>query len=216
MSNSWISEDAHFELISGVEVNALSPLMHEIGKTLGEVTVEHGLIGFGDPNPMRIHSEIIYHDDMLLYFMLGCVKRADEGGANILYDAVKAAFIIKSEAPELDAVTMVFHAEHYEDTKAIVPLLRSKNGRDFLAFRQKKADLNEIHNLPEGWNEALFYEYIDSVLHRCVEFEHVLEPGELLIVNNYRTLHVRTAYTGLRKMIRVRVDDPETHQNYII
>lgn len=216
MSSPWIAEEAHYELISGIEINSLSPLMHEIGRTLGRVTVEHGLVGFGDPNPMRIHSEIIYHNDMLPYFMLGCVKKADKGGANILYDAEKASDIIKSEAPELATVNMVFHAEHYEDMQAIVPLLRTRNGRDFLAFRQKKADLNEIDNLPEGWDEAMFYEYIDSVLHSCVEFERVLEPGEILIVNNYGALHVRTAYEGLRKMVRVRVDDPGAHQNYIV
>lgn len=215
MSRTWIAEEAHFELISGIEINDLSPLMHEIGRTLGKTTVEHGLIGYGDPNPVRIHSEIIYHDDLLPYFMLGCVQKAEKGGESILYDAVRAAEIIKDEAPELTGITMVFHAEHYPDTKSVVPLLRSKDAVDFLAFRQKKANLNEVHNLPFGWDEAVFYKYIDSVLQLCVEFEHGLEPGEILIVNNYKTLHVRTAYEGLRKIIRVRVDDPEAHQKYI-
>lgn len=49
---------------------------------------------------------------------------------------------------------------------------------------------------------------MDSVLDRSVELEHLLQPSEGLLVNNYRTLHARTAYTGLRKIIRVRADDP--------
>lgn len=214
MNSPWISEGQHYEHIAGVEINEMSPLMHEIGRSLGRVTVEHGLIGFGDDNPMRIHSEIIYHPDMLRYFMLGCVQKATVGGESLLYDAVKAAEIIKDEKPELTNITMVFHAEHYTRTKAVVPLLRTKDGVDFLAFRQRKANLNEIYGLPNGWSEAGFYDYIDTVLNRCVEFEKTLEPGEILIVDNYRALHVRTAFQGLRKMIRVRVDDPEAQQNY--
>lgn len=215
MTNKWILGDEHFKIISGVEINEMSPLMHEIGQSLGENTVEHGLIGFGDDRPMRIHSEIIYHPDMLHYFMLGCVEKADRGGKSLLYDAVRAADIMKEEAPELIDTTMTYHAEHYKHTKAVVPLIRTKNEKDFLAFRQKKSNLNEVHGLPNGWSEDDFYHYVDSVLNRCVELEQVLEPGEILIVNNYRVLHVRTAYEGLRKMIRVRVDDPEAHQDYL-
>lgn len=206
----------HFELLSGIAINDLSPMMHEIGSELGLTTVEHGLIGFGDPEPMRVHSEIIYHENLLPYFMLGCVKKADTGGANILYDAVNAAAIIAKEEPELLDVTMVYRAEHYPGTQAVVPLVRNKQGEDFLAFRQKKKDLNEVLGLQGSWDEASFYEYIDTVIARCEEFSGILEPGEILVVNNYKTLHVRTAYEGLRKMIRVRVDDPEANQSYVV
>lgn len=214
MTSMHLPEAQHFQVISGVEINDMSPYMHEIGNSLGSMTVEHGLIGYGDDQPMRIHSEIIYHEDLLPYFMLGCVKPAETGGANILYDAVKAAVLIADEEPSLLGVTMVYHAEHYPDTKAVVPLIRNKQGEDFLAFRQKKKDLNEVHDLPEGWSEDRFYNYIDSVLARCVEYSGTLQAGEILLVNNYKTLHVRTAFEGLRKMIRVRVDDPEAHQDY--
>jgi alpha-ketoglutarate-dependent taurine dioxygenase len=214
MSVESLAQGQHYELISGVERNDLSPTMHKVGLSLGRTTVEHGLIGYGDNSPMRIHSELIYHEDLIPYFMLGCVEKAEEGGKNFLYDAVEAARIISEEQPEFLGIKMIYHAEHYDDTKAVVPLIRHKQGEDFLAFRQKKHDLNEVHNLPEGWSEEDFYDYIDDVLGRTVELEHTMEPGEILVVNNYKTLHVRTAFEGLRKMIRVRVDDPEAHKVY--
>ncbi len=214
MSTESLAQGQHYELMTGIERNDLSPTMNQIGLNLGRTTVEHGLIGYGDTSPMRIHSELIYHEDLIPYFMLGCVEKAEKGGKNFLYDAVEAARVISEEHPELLDVRMVYHAEHYDDTRAVVPLIRHKQGEDFLAFRQKKYDLNEVHNLPEGWSEEEFYDYIDDVLERAVELEHTMEPGEVLVVNNYKTLHVRTAFEGLRKMIRVRVDDPEAHKNY--
>lgn len=212
----YIPENQHFELHGGIAIADLSNTLQEIGLSLGSHVIEHGLIGFGDPNPTKIHSELIYHPNLLPYFMLGGVKAADDGGHNRIYNAVQAAAIIRAEQPELLDVTMVFHAEHYDSTKAVVPLVRNKQGEDFLAFRQRKGILNEVQNLPTTWNEEEFYQYIDEVLKRCLEFEHVLAPGEFLVVNNYKTLHVRTAYSGLRKVIRVRVDDPDAHKDYLI
>lgn len=197
----------HFELLRGIERNELSPTMHQIGKSLGKTTFELGLISFGDREATLIHSESIYHEGMCPYFMLGCVEQADEGGGTKIYDAVEAATIIDEEHPELRETTMVYHAEHYDATKAVVPLIRNLDGEDALAFRQDFY-LNEIAHLPEGWNERDFYDYIDRVLERCVEFDQRMEPGDLLIVNNYKTLHVRLASRGWRKVIRVRVDDP--------
>ena len=211
-----LQDGAHFELISGIEILDMSQRMHEIGLSLGATMVEHGLIGFGDPRPVRIHSEVVYHEDMVPFFMLGCVERATEGGTTILYDAVKAAEIIKEEHPDIAEVSMTFRAEHYEGVSTTVPLLREKNGQQFLGFRQKKKQLNDVIGLPKDVDEDTFYDYIDSVLDRCIEFEQTLSPGEVVVVDNYQTLHVRTAYTGVRKMNRVRVDDPEDHREYLV
>lgn len=197
----------HFQVFQDIPVNEMSPMMHAIGKQIGSTTFELGLIGYGDSEPIRIHSESIYHPQMCPYFMLACVQRADSGGDTIIYDGEKAAKLITEEMPELQNVTMVYHAEHYNDTSARVPLLRNFRDKDVLAFRQK-FPLNEAHGLPEGMNEDELYEYVDGVLDRCVEFEKILDPGEVILVDNYRTLHVRKAYSGLRKIIRVRVDDP--------
>ena len=205
----------HYALFQGIDPLEMSNRMHSIGLSLGDSTVEHGLIGYGDSSPVRIHSEVIYHEDMVPYFMLGCIKQASKGGVNILYNAVEAASIMSREVLELTNTKMVYHAEHYDDLSVSVPLIREKRNNQFLAFRQKKADLNEIHDLPHGWSDDDFYEYIDDVLSRTIEFEHLLLPGEVLLVDNYQTLHVRTAYEGLRKMIRVRVDDPESDRRYL-
>jgi alpha-ketoglutarate-dependent taurine dioxygenase len=202
-----MSSGEHFKLLTDVPINEMSPLMHKLGHQLGSTTFELGLLGYGDKEPIKIHSESIYHPQMCPYFMLACVKNADEGGDTVVYDAVKAAQIIDDEAPELADVQMVYHAEHYTDTKATVSLLRDFGSGKFLSFRQQYP-LNEVHNLPDGMSADAFYEFIDSVLARCVEFDKILKPGEIIIVNNYKTLHVRRAYKGLRKIIRVRVDDP--------
>lgn len=202
-----VDANRHFELFQGLDINEMSPFMHRIGLALGKTTFELGLIGYGDNQPIKIHSESIYHPQMCPFFMLACVKAADTGGANRVYDGEKAAEIILAEAPELSSVRMTYNAEHYDGVSTTVPLLRDFGSGDVLTFRQK-FPFNEVGGLPEGLGEDEFYDYMDDVLDRCVEFEHLLQPGEVLLVNNYKTLHVRTAYTGLRKIIRVRVDDP--------
>jgi trimethyllysine dioxygenase len=202
-----LTAESHFQLFSGIDINEMSPFMHRLGLQLGKTTFELALIGYGDDKPIKIHSESVYHPEMCTYFMLACVKQADTGGENRIYDGEMAARLISEEMPELESVRMTYHAEHYEGTKVTVPLIRKFGETESLTFRQK-FPFNEVAGLPNGLDEDSFYEYMDSVLDRCVQFEHLLEPGEVLLVNNYKTLHVRTAYTGLRKIIRVRVDDP--------
>jgi|SRR3989344_167460 len=216
MLESHLTNGQHFELLTDIPILAMSDTMRDLGLSLGNSTTEHGLIGFGDPMPTKIHSELIYHKNLVPYFMLGCVQAAIEGGSTVIYDAVKAAQIVSDEEPALLGVTMVYHAEHYEDTKAVVPLIRKKRGEEFLAFRQKKFELNEVRNLPEHWNEEDFYTYVDTVMSRSKEFDRVLAPGEVILVDNYKTLHERTAYDGIRKIIRVRVDDPDSNKKYLM
>jgi alpha-ketoglutarate-dependent taurine dioxygenase len=201
----------HYSLIRGVSRNEISPTMHAIGQDLGSTTFELALVGYEDTQPLRIHSESIYHEKMCPYFLLGCVEQAAEGGENTIYDAVEAARVLKREHPELLNVIMTYHAEHYDNTESTVPLVRSiGNAEEFLAFRERMP-INEVHNLPVGWTEDSFYSYMRYLLNQCVEFKHTLSSGEILIVNNYKTLHCRGPFRGMRKIIRVRVDDPE-HQ----
>jgi alpha-ketoglutarate-dependent taurine dioxygenase len=203
----FLRNGEHFQLFQDIPTNDLSSTMHSIGRQIGTTTFELGLLGYSDDKPARIHSESIYHSAMCPYFMLACVQKADIGGDTLVYDAEKAARIISSEAPELEGVRMVYHAEHYDHTRAETPLIRDFGEGSFLTFRQQFY-LNEVHNLPPGLTEDDFYAYIDQVLTRCIEFDKILEPGEMILINNYKTLHVRKAFEGLRKIIRVRVDDP--------
>lgn len=209
MSESYLANGEHFQLFRGIDTNEMSPFMRRVGKSIGETVFELGIMGYEEPAPIRIHSESIYHDRMCPYFMLGCVKPAEVGGDTIIYDGVKAARLIEEEAPELESVRMVYHAEHYDDTVAVMPLVRDMkdDGESSLVFRQK-FPLNEVTGLPTGWDEDDLYEYIDNVLDRSVEFDQKLTTGDVILIDNYKTLHLRRAFSGLRKIVRVRVDDP--------
>jgi alpha-ketoglutarate-dependent taurine dioxygenase len=192
---------------SSSDEDELEEMMLSIGGGLGRRASSALLDSPGEPEALAVHTEGLYAPNPPRYFLLGCVETARGGGETTIYDARAAAKLIASEHPELLATRMHYTSGHH-NLSSVRPLVTADgSGRgDVLIFRQGPSG-NECL-LPPGWEEKSFYGYMGTVLDRSLILAHEWKPGNIVIVDNSVTLHGRRGFTGRRRMIRVRVDDP--------
>jgi trimethyllysine dioxygenase len=152
------------------------------------------------------HTDGTYSHDAPGLQMLHCLHFDGTGGASTLVDGFAIAARLSEEQPEMfDVLAKTpIPGEYLGDgvhLRAERPVLGHHRG----VLRQvsfNTADRAPLHMSPDE---------LDALYPALVEFErrandpaniweHVLEPGEALLFDNWRVLHGRRAYTGRRRM----------------
>lgn len=131
------------------------------------------------------------------------------GGASILVDGFHAAAIFKQEASlekgsghyaALSSIPVSWHASGNEGitispSEGFPVLNHTKDGK-LQHIRWNDADRGEVS--PMWYGAARRF---DEILKReSMEYWAQLEPGRPLIFDNWRVLHGRSAFTGIRRM----------------
>ncbi len=183
-----------------------------LGESLGASIGHHIIAGNGDNYSLPIHTEGIYYPDGLLhYFVLGCVQPATQGGETRIFDARKAAILLNERYPDLVEVSVDYTAKAHPDQHAHHNLVEINTSNEKVLVYRSRVETNTILNYT---NESKLYTAVDSILEECVLVTHSWEVGDLLFVDNSRTLHDRLPYSGDRKMLRVRFDDQYVEATY--
>jgi len=158
---------------------------------------------------MLRHTESITQpeEELLGYFALGCIKPAEYDGATVVYDGIQAATVVDDEQPQLSSITTRYTSTIYDGQLAVHPLVTDTPHGRALRYRSQ-ARTNELLNLPGGLSETRYYSTVESILDSSRPYVHQWQPGQLLLVNNRRTIHSRQPYEGRREMVRYRFDDP--------
>ncbi|KAK3359748.1 hypothetical protein B0T25DRAFT_108493 [Lasiosphaeria hispida] len=136
---------------------------------------------------------------------VGTDPEAASGGESILIDGFNASKILKMTIPWsfaiLRATKVHWHASGNEGI-AIAPeracsVLRARNGNVFQV--RWNNDDRGIVPLGDAWYNAA--RKWDEILKReNMQFKFQLKPGTVLIFDNWRVLHGRTAFTGTRRI----------------
>ncbi|TQV93134.1 hypothetical protein V2A60_003555 [Cordyceps javanica] len=129
------------------------------------------------------------------------------GGQSLLVDGFRAASVLRQESPEdfetLRRVRVPWHASGNQDV-AICPdrayaviegdsdLHRIRWNNDDRGVIPLDVDVNAWYKAARKWNEILTRK--DS------EYWFQLTPGRMLIFDNWRVLHGRSAFEGLRRI----------------
>ncbi|RYP13964.1 hypothetical protein DL767_010486 [Monosporascus sp. MG133] len=134
------------------------------------------------------------------------------GGQSLLVDGFYAASILKAEHPKafevLRTVKLPWHAsgnegitiapdklypvlEVDEDTGNLHRVRWNNDDRGVVPFDDKYSP-EEWYDAARKWNEIL--------RRKSVEYWFQLKPGNLLIFDNWRVLHGRSAFTGVRRI----------------
>jgi hypothetical protein len=159
-----------------------------------------------DPSWLPRHTEQLDDTEPLRYFALGCLAPAKEGGATCLYDGRAAARALLAESPELASVRITY-STRWRPTKATHSLIASGADGPALRFRSK-LETNHVVNLPAELDEDEMYGKVEAALAESVVLVHRWRAGDLLVVDNRAMIHSRQPFTGTRRMIRFRYDDP--------
>jgi hypothetical protein len=154
------------------------------------------------------HTEQLDDPEPLRYFALGCLEASELGGATCLYDGRIAARELLNSRPELAQVRITYSTE-WRPTAATHPLVvNDPQHGSALRFRSSLKTNVVCGPLPHSLSEADMYAEVEAALSAAVAVVHRWRPGDLLVVDNRAMIHARGPFSGTRRMVRYRYDDP--------
>lgn len=155
------------------------------------------------------HNDNTYFNDAAGLQILHCIQRSGSGGENFLIDGFQVADKVRREHPEVFSrlTKTILTAEYIEDGqhhKHSAPIISlDPISGDIVQIRFNLYDRAPLKSVPSN-KLRQFYSDLKVL---AGEFENPanritfkLEPGSVLIFDNWRVLHGRLAYTGKRTM----------------
>lgn len=203
--------DYGFLIISSVP--SKSGMVVEVGNRLGHVRVTNYGVHFdvrSVPNPnnmaftavgLGVHTDNPYRDPTPGVQLLHCLESEAPGGDTILVDGFRAAELLREQDPTafslLSWLPVDFRfADAAADLRARVPVISTDSEGRIAAVHfnnRSMAALDAPEDAIEPWYAA--YRKFAALLTRPeAELRLRLAPGDLMVMNNVRTLHGRTAF----------------------
>ena len=156
---------------------------------------------------LRPHTDSTYSNDAPGLQLLLCCDYNAVGGESIMVDGFKIAELIKNEDKKLfDILSDVEVPGRYIGDGVILearrPIFRLNSDKELLQVsfnNYDRADFRLENELMIKFYQAI--KKFDILANdQKLQWRHILKPGELLIFNNWRILHGRSAFKGKRKM----------------
>lgn len=154
------------------------------------------------------HTDGTYSHEAPGLQMFCCTERDGTGGESIVVDAFAIAETLRVEYPEhFELLTQVSVPAHYIEPgielRATRPAIRLNSHSHIVQVSMNNYDRSPML-LPADQMEAFYAAY--GQLHELSgdrsRWKSIrLEPGDVLINDNWRVLHGRQAYTGARRFI---------------
>jgi trimethyllysine dioxygenase len=155
------------------------------------------------------HTDGTYSFDAPGYQMFHCLGLDCTGGDSVLVDGFKIAQIMAAEMPDLyRALTEIEVTGQYIDhekgihLKATRPLFRLDSAGELV-----QVSFNNLDRAPLFLPEPQLRRFYDAYLafarlaeERRLQYRRRLEPGSLVLFDNWRLLHARDAYQGYRRL----------------
>jgi gamma-butyrobetaine dioxygenase len=169
------------------------------------------------PRHLEPHSDNPYRDPVPGYILLHCLVNDADGGDSTLVDGYHAAAILRRDDRQcFDTLARTDVTFRYRDETAFLehhaPLIERNAAGEVVQIRYNNRT-EMIGRLPIDRLEAYyaararFWRLIAPASPLTLSFR--LQPGELLMMDNYRLLHGRTGYTlasGSRHMRQCYMD----------
>jgi trimethyllysine dioxygenase len=156
---------------------------------------------------LRGHTDGTYSHDAPGAQLLHCLEFIGTGGESTMVDAFAIARRIEAEAPELFEVlcTVAVPGQYLGDGAHLLsarPVFRHDH-----TGRLVQVSFNNYDRAPFLLDEADMVAFYDAIRlfdemanEPAMQWRHVLQPGEAMLFDNWRVLHGRAAYTGVRRM----------------
>ncbi len=145
-----------------------------------------------------------FHTDGSDYTALMCLGVAAEGGVSILASAATVHNTILAERPDLlEVLCRGFHhhrrGEEAEGEPPVtperVPVFGTRRGLIQCCYNRNPNEWLEREGIEVTEIETEALDYLDAVLERPdIQVRMAMCPGDIQLINNYVTLHSRTAY----------------------
>jgi trimethyllysine dioxygenase len=155
------------------------------------------------------HTDGTYSFDAPGYQMFHCLGLDCTGGDSVLVDGFRIAAIMAADTPDLYRIlTEVEVTGQYIDHEQGIHLMAKRPVlRLDSAGRLAQASFNNLDRaplyLPEAELKAFYRAYREFARlanDRRLQYRRRLEPGALVLFDNWRLLHARDAYQGYRRL----------------
>lgn len=163
-----------------------------------------------DPNNLAFsnlglgcHADNPYRDPVPSVQLLHCLTSSTEGGDSILVDGFQAAAILREEAPEhFELLSRQFINYRFADASAElrsrVPMIEVDDRGCVTLVRYNNRSIDTLRMSPEtvpAFYRA--YRHYAEILERPeLKVMFKLRPGDLVIFDNTRVMHARTAFSA--------------------
>ena len=156
---------------------------------------------------LRPHTDSTYSNDAPGLQLLLCCKYVANGGDSIMVDGFKLANDIKKNNKRhfrtLSTTKVkgsyIGDGVKLEAERPII-LLNKKNNYEQISFNNyDRAPFRASNQKTMNFYKAI--KVFDTLANdKKYQWRYILKPGELLIFNNWRVMHGRGAFSGIRKM----------------
>jgi trimethyllysine dioxygenase len=155
------------------------------------------------------HTDGTYSFDAPGYQMFHCLGLDCTGGDSVLVDGFKIAAIMQAEMPELYRVLTEVEVtgQYIDHEKGIHLMARRPVFRLDSAGRLVQVSYNPLDRAPIFLPDAelkAFYQAYGAFARLAgeprLQYRRRLEPGSLVLFDNWRLLHARDAYQGYRRL----------------
>jgi len=188
-----------------------------VASALGEVTTEGNGPSPGQlvrdllateysPAPLPLHTDSVFTDRPHAYLGLACVRQSRDGsGCSLLARALDIAVTLQSESPDLVrllqdpcypfAKTRAEGPNQSVVTTRFAPILGIVNGDITVCFHGEhlREGLQLAPHALDPQHRIALHAFEDVLRRPSIATTVLLRPGDLLLLNNLRTLHGRTA-----------------------
>ena len=156
---------------------------------------------------LRPHTDSTYSNDAPGLQLLLCCDYNAKGGESIMVDGFKIAETIKKENREIfDILSNIEVPGNYIGDGVLLeakrPIFKMNSDKELIQVsfnNYDRADFRLKNDLMIKFYEAI--KKFDLIANsKEFQWRHILKPGELLIFNNWRILHGRGEFKGIRKI----------------
>jgi len=148
------------------------------------------------------HSDNPYRDPVPTVQLLHCLESSTEGGDSVLVDGFKAATVLRQESKEdFDILTRTWINFRFSDDKtdlrSRVPMIELNDNSEIVKVRYNNRSIDTI-KLPTNKIRHFYkaYRHWSEIIEReDLKITFKLSKGDLMLVDNTRIMHARTAFS---------------------
>jgi len=148
------------------------------------------------------HTDNPYRDPVPTVQLLHCLESSTEGGNSVLVDGFKAANVLREESAE-DFYTLTSTWINYRfsdgdaDLRSRVAMIELNDKGEVVKVRYNNRSIDTI-KLPTDKIRAFYkaYRHWGEIIERTdLKINFKLSPGDLMLFDNTRVMHARTAFS---------------------
>lgn len=148
------------------------------------------------------HTDNPYRDPVPTVQLLHCIESSTEGGDSVLVDGFNAAKILRQESSD-NFLTLTKNwinfrfTDEETDLRSRVPMIEVNDNNEVIKVRYNNRSIDTI-NLPAVKIRSFYsaYRHWGEVIERDqLKITFQLLPGEIILFDNTRVMHARTAFS---------------------